>query len=267
MQPALDVYADVDPPELGESAGHTDRISFGPFTLVPAERRLEKCGSPINIGSRAFDILTLLVERSGEVVSKKDILDRVWPKIVVDEVSLRVHIAALRKALCDDRRSDRYVATVAGRGYCFVAPVVRSRSGGIDGVRTGVVAGASNLQQLMEKLQTAERTRAVQSANRFVSSSGPGRVRENGMAATGAHDLLQGIDRPIVFVDFGTLGDLHIAPHAIASALGLAAQNFDGVQDILQSFKDRRIVLLIDGCEQAAKSGPATSRVEPAAAG
>lgn len=260
MQSALDLYADVDAPEMGETIAHADRISFGPFALFPAERRLEKSGSALSIGGRAFDILTLLVERAGEVVSKKDILDRVWPKIAVDEVSLRVHIAALRKALCDDRRSDRYVATVAGRGYCFVAPVVRSRNGGIDGICTGVIAGAANLRQLMEKLETTERMRALSNANRFVSISGPGGVREIGMAATGTPDPLQGIDRPIVYVDLGTLGDLHVAPHVIASALGLAAQNFDGVQDLLQSFKDKRIVLLIDGCERAAKTDPAAKK-------
>jgi len=258
MQPALDLYANVDPPGSGENAAHTERISFGPFTLVPAERRLEKCGCPINIGGRAFDTLTLLVERAGEVVSKKDILDRVWPKIAVDEVSLRVHIAALRKALCDDRRSDRYVATVAGRGYCFVAPVVRSRCGGIDGVCTGVVAGAANLQQLMEKLRATKS--GVPKAGSFVSIAGPKGIREIGVAATGTQELLQGIDRPMIFVDLGSLADLPAAPHAIASALGLATQGFDVVQELLRSLEDKRIVLLIDGCKRPVENDPGSKK-------
>jgi DNA-binding winged helix-turn-helix (wHTH) protein len=97
---------------------------FGSYRLIP-ERRvlLEKNGRAINLGSRALDILTSLVESAGETVSKARIMARAWPTTTVDEVSLRVHIGALRKALGDGQGGNRFIANIPGRGYTFVAPV------------------------------------------------------------------------------------------------------------------------------------------------
>src|SRR5262249_2825829 len=106
-------------------------IAFGPFRLYVAERLLEKDGAPVNLGGRALDILLALVERATEVVSKRDLIARVWPDVTVDEGSLRFHIAALRKALGDGRVGARYVANVAGRGYCFVAPISQLPAAGL----------------------------------------------------------------------------------------------------------------------------------------
>jgi DNA-binding winged helix-turn-helix (wHTH) protein len=108
--------------------GFSEIVEFGPFCLRAAERLLERDGVPISLGSRALDILIALVERPSEVVGKRDLIARVWPNLVVDEGSLRFHIAGLRKALGDGQSSVRYVTNVAGRGYCFVAPVSRGTS-------------------------------------------------------------------------------------------------------------------------------------------
>src|SRR5882724_7287577 len=107
-------------PEAGAGA------SFGPFRLLPAERLLERDGAPVELGGRALDILITLVRQAGEVVSKADLLARVWPDTVVVESSLRVHIANLRKVLGDGEDGARYVTNVAGRGYCFVAPIAQA---------------------------------------------------------------------------------------------------------------------------------------------
>ena len=108
-----------------QAAPAADLISFGPFRFCPAHRNLEKAGSPIHLSARALDILIVLVERAGEVVSKKKLMARVWPDVTVDEGNLRFHIAALRRALEDGQSGARYVTTIAGRGYCFVAPISR----------------------------------------------------------------------------------------------------------------------------------------------
>src|ERR1700741_4009193 len=105
-------------------------ISFGPFSLVTSERILTKEGTPIELGARALDILIALVSRSNEVVSKKDLLAWAWPDVTVEETSLRFHIASLRKALGDGKDGARYITTLAGRGYCFVAPISRSSERG-----------------------------------------------------------------------------------------------------------------------------------------
>ena len=103
-------------------------FSFGPFRIVPRARLLERDGSRIPVGSRAFDLLCVLVSRAGEVVSKGELMARVWPDLTVEEGNLRVHIAQLRRTLGDDQAAKRYVTNVPGRGYCFVARVDRTAS-------------------------------------------------------------------------------------------------------------------------------------------
>src|SRR5262249_48985165 len=97
-------------------------MSFGPFRLVPSRQLLLEDGKPVRLGSRALDILIALAERPNEVVSKEDLIARVWPDTFVEEGNLRVHIAALRRALGEGQAGNRYVANIPGRGYRFVAP-------------------------------------------------------------------------------------------------------------------------------------------------
>ena len=81
-------------------------------------------GTPVQIGSRAFDILLVLISRPGEVVSKREIMDRAWAGLTVDEGSLRVQLAALRKALGE---CAPYGRNVPGRGYCFAGSLAYER--------------------------------------------------------------------------------------------------------------------------------------------
>lgn len=96
---------------------------FGPFRLCPRQRLLLEGNTPLHIGGRALDILVALVERAGELVTKQELVARVWPGLVVDDSNLKVHVAALRRTLHDGKAGNRYICTVSGRGYSFVAPV------------------------------------------------------------------------------------------------------------------------------------------------
>ena len=98
---------------------------FGSLRLIPAQRMLLDDGKPLRLGGRALDILIALVEGAGETIHKDRLIARAWPDTVVDEGALRVHVAALRKALGDGRAGRRYIANNPGRGYTFVAPVTR----------------------------------------------------------------------------------------------------------------------------------------------
>ena len=103
-----------------------DRRSGGLF-------RLDSTGgaTPVTIGSRALDVLDLLLSRPGELLSKQAIMQAVWPGMVVEEKNLTVQIATLRRVL-DDGRTDRScIQTEAGRGYRFVAPVTRKQRDGL----------------------------------------------------------------------------------------------------------------------------------------
>src|SRR5216684_3170492 len=100
-----------------------DELSFGPFRLLVGERLLTKGGTAVDLGARTLDLLIALISSPNEVVSKKDLMSRVWPDVIVEEGSLRFHMNGLRKALGDGKDGARYIATLPGRGYCFVAPV------------------------------------------------------------------------------------------------------------------------------------------------
>jgi DNA-binding winged helix-turn-helix (wHTH) protein len=90
------------------------RYRFGHFELQPDKRRLLSAGAPVDVGSRAFDLLVMLVERDGCLVTKDELLERVWPKVIVEENTLQVQVSALRKILGPDA-----IATISGRGYRF----------------------------------------------------------------------------------------------------------------------------------------------------
>src|ERR1700679_2770651 len=105
-----------------------DIFSFGPFSLFAGERELKEADEPIALGGRAIDLLIALVEQAVEVVAQRELISRVWQDVTVEDANLRFHIAALRKALGDGRDGARYISNIAGRGYCFVAPVTRSRA-------------------------------------------------------------------------------------------------------------------------------------------
>src|SRR5258707_7859128 len=98
-------------------------ISFGPYRLLAAERLLLEGDQPVRLGSRAFDILATLLQRPGEVIGKDELISLTWPKTFVDDANLKIQISALRRALGDGQGGRRYIATIPGRGYNFVAPV------------------------------------------------------------------------------------------------------------------------------------------------
>src|ERR1700741_2361361 len=98
-------------------------ISFGSFRLLATQRLLLEGDKPVRLGGRAFDILAALVERAGEVVTKETLIALVWPQTFVEEANLKIQVSALRRALGDGQGGHRYIVTVPGRGYNFVAPV------------------------------------------------------------------------------------------------------------------------------------------------
>lgn len=97
-------------------------VHFGPYRVYPGQRLVMEADQPLRLGRRAMDILLILLEHAGNVVSKQQLIARVWPNSVVEDINLRVHMAALRKALGDGQAGQRYIVTVAQRGYSFVAP-------------------------------------------------------------------------------------------------------------------------------------------------
>src|SRR5882724_5267232 len=97
-----------------------DEVNFGRFRIDLRQRELARDGVPVQLGSRARGILCVLAAANGEVVSKDELMTRVWPGLVVEENNIQVHISALRKALDEGKGGQSYLVTVPGRGYRLV---------------------------------------------------------------------------------------------------------------------------------------------------
>src|SRR5262249_43203147 len=106
-----------------ESAMRRKRLSFGPFRLDPAERRLWRGADVVTLAPKPFDVLLYLAERPGRLVTKDELLRAIWPGVHVGEAVLKTCIAEIRRALDDNAVSPRCVETVARQGYRFVAPI------------------------------------------------------------------------------------------------------------------------------------------------
>ena len=107
-----------------ETAGTAPtEVSFGPFRLLPTQFLLLEDDKPVSLGSRALETLIVLLERPGELVSKQELMARVWPNVFVEPANLTVHMSALRRTLRDGRDGNRFIINVPGRGYSFVASV------------------------------------------------------------------------------------------------------------------------------------------------
>src|SRR6516225_612025 len=105
------------------SVASPERYRFGAFELQLDERRLLSNGTAVLLRPRTFDLLVALADRAGHLVTKDELLDRVWPKMVVEEAALHVQVSALRKLLGAEA-----IATVSGQGYRFTLPVEQLKS-------------------------------------------------------------------------------------------------------------------------------------------
>jgi DNA-binding winged helix-turn-helix (wHTH) protein len=101
-------------------------ISFGPFRLLPAQFLLLEGDKPVSLGSRALEILIALLDRPGELVTKEELMNLIWPNVFVEPANLTVHISALRRVLRDGRDGNRFIINIPGRGYRFVASIQAS---------------------------------------------------------------------------------------------------------------------------------------------
>jgi len=256
MQPRADGYE--DDAMMTATALAREVISFGPFSLVASERLLTREGAPVELSARALDILIALLSRPNEVVSKTDLLAQVWPDVTVEEGSLRFHIVNLRKALGDGKDGARYVTTLTGRGYCFVAPISRSSDRGqvlqgkalaaaavsfphanLPGRLTGMVGRDDDVLKLSARLN----------ATRFVTIVGSGGVGKTTVAVAVGHHLIEAFSGAVLFVDLGMLNDPDLVATAVASMLGLSVQSADAAPSLIAYLRDKRIFLILDTCE------------------
>ncbi|OON63389.1 hypothetical protein B0920_08395 [Massilia sp. KIM] len=226
----------------------TPTYEFGPFRLQPARRALARAGAPVALGGRAFDLLALLVERAGEVVSKRELMAHAWPRVVVEESNLRVHVSALRKALGEQAGQPRFIENVAGRGYSFVAPVARH------GVAAAPAAAASRrgATRLIGRAEVLETIGAELGERRLLTVVGPGGIGKTSVAGALAEQVGPGFPDGAVTLDLTLVRDPRQVPGALASTLRVPAVAHDPLAAVRLHLKRRELLLVLDNCEHVA---------------
>ncbi|HUI94224.1 MAG TPA: winged helix-turn-helix domain-containing protein [Xanthobacteraceae bacterium] len=229
-------------------------LAFGPFCLFPSQQLLLEAGKPVRLGSRALLILIALIERAGELVSKEELIARVWPNTFVEEGSIRVHIAALRRILGEGHAGIRYVATVPGRGYSFVAPISRpDELASAPAPHPEPTDGAHNLPAPLTRMVgraaiVATITAQVQ-ANRLVTLVGPGGIGKTTVAVAVGQALAPVFPDGVRFVDLVPLSDPALVASAVASVVGLPVRSEEPLSALLAFVRDKRTLLVLDNCE------------------
>src|SRR5882724_3732223 len=227
------------------------QIRFGPFELNVAERSLKKANQVIPLGGRAYDILIALLEKAGEVVPKSELIAKAWPDVTVEEGSLRVHLSALRKALGDGQFGNKYIASIQGQGYSFIAPVARLPA---DHDRGNASAGTSNLPPALGRMVgrsdvVLEIQGLLQAGQRLITVLGAGGIGKTTVALSVGHGVLADFSGAVFFVDLSTASDNEQVIGAVASAVGLAPQLVDPKEALLNFLRARRALVILDSCE------------------
>ncbi len=232
-----------------EPIGSDTVLRFGRFELHPQRRLLLDGDRPLPIGARALDILLVLVESAGKIVSKEAIIARVWPKTFVEEINLRVHISALRRVLGVCPQSRDYITNVRQRGYSFVAHVEQ-----VGQFQNDALGAASDLpsrpvriegrDRLIEDLSRRLHTR------RHITLIGPGGVGKTTVALRVAQQQLGYFADGVRFADLATLTEPAQLATTLASEMGIEVpEGVDAQAHLQATLANRQMLVLMDNCE------------------
>jgi len=227
-------------------------ISFGAFQLFPAERLLKRGDDVVGLGSRAFDILAALADRPGEILGSRELIDKVWPDVLVEEASLRFHIAQLRKALGDGVPGGRYLLNVPGRGYILVQPATRLLVEGApepDPVTRSTYPLPPSPEHMVGRDEIVRELSEKLRSERFVTVVGPGGVGKTTVALAVANALLRDFAGGVCFVELSSVGDAGLLAALVTSALGVPVHGEDPLPELIVHLRGRKILLVLDNCE------------------
>jgi predicted ATPase/DNA-binding winged helix-turn-helix (wHTH) protein len=244
-------------PEPAGGLPASDALHFEGFSILPAERRLLVAGETVKIGARAFDLLLVLVAARDRVVGKGELLERVWPGLVVEENNLSVHVSQLRK-LCGLHA----IATVPGRGYQFTgasmdAVATRARAphaeGGEDappGERQATPRGNLPLElpPLIGREAELQELRQMLQVQRWITITGAGGMGKTRLAEQ--IGLEAAAHMPAWMVELAAVSDARFVPSAVAQVLGTTIIDTDRPLDgIVASLQGQPVLLILDNCE------------------
>ncbi|HEV8464295.1 MAG TPA: winged helix-turn-helix domain-containing protein [Pseudolabrys sp.] len=228
------------------SAASVVRYSFGHFELQPSERRLLADGLPISVPPRAFDLLVVLAERHGHLVTKEDLLRRVWPGVVVEENALHAQISALRKVL-----GAATIATISGAGYRFAVDVARS---GAEAAPEPSAGTPHNLPRPLTSFVGRERQigelKELLHQTRLLTLSGAGGCGKSRLALELAGQLLDTFPDGLWLVELAAVANQSLVPQMVADTLGLKERGSETLTtNIVKHIGSNQVLLVIDNAE------------------
>ncbi len=226
-------------------------LEFGRFRLLIRQRELRSGDKPIALGSRAFDVLLVLLEAHGDLVTKEELLARAWPGIVVEESNIQVQISALRKALGKDRN---LIVTVPLRGYRFTGEVRELSE--TDSARSAaeVPSPPTNLPAAMSDFIGREAELAtvheLLQHNRLVTLVGTGGIGKTRLALEAAREALEEFPEGVWLAELAPLTDPELVASAMHAALGLQSGTGRWTGERLAAaLRERKLLLVLDNCE------------------
>jgi predicted ATPase/DNA-binding winged helix-turn-helix (wHTH) protein len=237
-------------------------FTFGPFRLLVEQRELLAHGVPVPLGQRAFDILLLLVSRYGQLVTKDELMAEVWPGIVVEENNIQVHVSTLRKVLAKAGGDARYLVTVPGRGYRFVAPVdcisgapPETRAPALPDQAAAPIPSANNNlpQQLTPLIGREPEIAEIESRlarHGLVTLTGAGGVGKTRLAIEAGRSLLDRYPDGVWLAELAPLNDAQLVTSTIGEVLDVNLTASAAATDTLVvALKGKQLLLIIDNCE------------------
>lgn len=238
------------------SAVQEEILRFGPFQLSAVRRQLLLEGQPVSLGSRSFALLLALVEHAGEVLSKDTLMRLVWPDSVVEDSNLRVHMAALRKALGVPAGGGQYILNIPLRGYSFVATVERLRpaSSAAEPPPPQAHRPVPRLPAALTRLfgrdeVIADLVRRLPE-QRHITLVGPGGAGKTSASLAAARQLESVSADGAWFIDLAALEDGALVPSAFVTALGIQDSAATPIPAIVSFLAGKRALLLVDNCER-----------------
>ncbi len=219
---------------------------------IDLDRRELRAGAlSVDIGDRAFDVLEVLVQSAGEVVTKTELMARVWPGAAVEDNALQAHISAIRKALGPARD---LVKTAPGRGYRLTGDwSLRDLAEDTAGLPSMPAAQRRNLPARVGRLVGREdvvNTLANKvPQHRLLTIVGPGGIGKTSVAVAAAERLVTSFRNGVCFVDLAPVENPRLVASTLCSALGLPIRSDDPVPGLIAALERQSILIVLDNCE------------------
>jgi DNA-binding winged helix-turn-helix (wHTH) protein len=234
----------------------TSPLRFGRAEVRSSERQLLVDGRPVALGARAFDLLLALMERSDRIVAKNELLDLVWPGLVVEENNLQVHISSLRKLL-----GPQAITTIPGRDYRFTAvldrvPVGRSKAAEKAPAPAPSEATAerqTNLPAepplLYGRAEDLPALRSLIESHRLVTVVGAGGIGKTALAQALAHQLGGSFEDGVWLVELAPLADASLVAGTVAGVLHITLGADAQIETLAKTLSTSRMLIVLDNCE------------------